>query len=227
MTMQLQFSHQDYQKKAVDAVVQVFHGQPLAKGDFALTGHNASVRYAADGTIGNALQLSEDQLLANVQQVQRANLRNAQGEPDLSQVSTELLGDVVQELRNGETSPRLVPHLSLEMETGTGKTYTFIRTMYELNKQYGFKKFVVVVPSVAHRSCISRFRARRVTRSRAPNGSSSNNSTGSSTMARAIDTRWRIPPDSCRGTLSRKSDKPTISASDATRALSTCMPDRR
>ena len=151
MTMQLQFSHQDYQKKAVDAVVKVFDGQPLAKGEFSLAGQNPSVRYAADGTIGNALQVSEEQLLANVQAVQKAHLRNAQGEPDPSQVSQTLLGDVVQELRNGEISPRLVPHLSLEMETGTGKTYTFIRTMYELNKKYGFKKFVVVVPSVAIR----------------------------------------------------------------------------
>ena len=57
MTMQLQFSHQDYQKKAVDAVVKVFDGQPLAKGEFSLAGQNASVRYAADGTIGNALHL--------------------------------------------------------------------------------------------------------------------------------------------------------------------------
>lgn len=151
MTMQLQFSHQDYQKKAVDAVVKVFDGQPLAKGEFSLAGQNASVRYAADGTIGNALHLSEEQLLANVQGVQLANLRNAQGEPDPSQVSPKLLGDEVQELHDGVASTRLVPHLSLEMETGTGKTYTFIRTMYELNKQYGFKKFVVVVPSVAIR----------------------------------------------------------------------------
>lgn len=149
--MQLQFSHQDYQKKAVDAVVRVFDGQPLAKGDFVLAGQNASVRHAGDGTIGNALVLSDDQLLANVQQVQRANLRNAKGEPDPSQVSAQLHGEEAAELRNGEASRRLVPHLSLEMETGTGKTYTFIKTMYELNKQYGFKKFVVVVPSVAIR----------------------------------------------------------------------------
>lgn len=149
--MQLQFSHQDYQKKAVDAVVQVFHGQPLARNEFSLTGHNASVRYAADGTIGNALHLSEEQVLANVQKVQLANLRNAKGEPDHSQFSTKLLGDELQELRDGLVSNRLVPHLSLEMETGTGKTYTFIKTMYELNKKYGFRKFVVVVPSVAIR----------------------------------------------------------------------------
>jgi type III restriction enzyme len=148
-TMQLQFSHQDYQARAVQAVVQVFHGQPLAKGDFALSGSNASVRYAADGSIGNALQLSEEQFLANVQMVQLANLRNARGEPDPALQSATLLGDLVDGVN--VAGQRLVPHLSLEMETGTGKTYTFIKTMYELNKQYGFKKFVVVVPSVAIR----------------------------------------------------------------------------
>jgi len=154
MTMQLQFSHQDYQSRAVQAVVQVFDGQPLAKGDFALSGPSASVRYAADGSIGNALQLSEEQLLANVRKVQLANLRNAQGEPDPALQSATLLGDEVDEVVDqaaGVAGKRLVPHLSLEMETGTGKTYTFIKTMYELNKQYGFKKFVVVVPSVAIR----------------------------------------------------------------------------
>ena len=149
--MQLQFTHQDYQKNAVDAVVKVFDGQPLAKGEFALAGQNASVRYATDGTIGNALHLSDEQLLANVQKVQLAHLRGASGEPDTSQVSQTLLGEEVQHVRGAVTSSRIVPHLSLEMETGTGKTYTFIRTMYELNKQYGFKKFVVVVPSVAIR----------------------------------------------------------------------------
>ena len=56
MTMKLQFSHQDYQTKAVDAVVKVFDGQPLAKSEFALTGQNASVAYAGDGSIGNALK---------------------------------------------------------------------------------------------------------------------------------------------------------------------------
>jgi type III restriction enzyme len=150
-TMQLQFNHQDYQTRAVQAVVQVFDGQPLANSDFVLSGANASVRYAADGSIGNALQLSEEQLLANVRNVQLANLRNAKGEPDTALQSATLLGDVIDEVVGGVPGKRLVPHLSLEMETGTGKTYTFIKTMYELNKKYGFKKFVVVVPSVAIR----------------------------------------------------------------------------
>jgi type III restriction enzyme len=138
MTMKLQFSHQDYQTKAVDAVVKVFDGQPLAKSDFALTGQNASVSYAGDGSIGNALKLSDDQLLANLQAVQKAN-----GLPPSSAL-------VASQSDNGKEA--FCPlNFTTEMETGTGKTYTFIKTMYELNRVYGFKKFVVVVPSVAIR----------------------------------------------------------------------------
>lgn len=137
-TMKLQFTHQDYQARAVDAVVKVFDGQPLAKSDFSLSGESASVEYAADGTIGNSLKVSEEQLLANVKKVQQGNS---------IEVSQEL---VASKSDNGkETFCPL--NFSLEMETGTGKTYTFIRTMFELNKVYGFKKFLVVVPSVAIR----------------------------------------------------------------------------
>lgn len=137
-TMKLQFSHQDYQTQAVNAVVKVFDGQPLAKSDFALTGQNGSVTYAADGSIGNGLKLSDEQVLANVQAVQKAN-----GLP----VSAELVASLSDNQKEG-----FCPlNFTIEMETGTGKTYTFIKTMYELNKLYGFKKFVVVVPSVAIR----------------------------------------------------------------------------
>ncbi len=137
-TMKLQFSHQAYQTRAVEAVVQVFDGQPLAKSDFSLAGQAASVEYANDGSIGNALKLSDEALLANVQKVQQANG---------VAVSSELVKSVSD---NGKEE--FCPlNLTLEMETGTGKTYTFIKTMYELNKMYGFRKFVVVVPSVAIR----------------------------------------------------------------------------
>lgn len=137
-TMKLQFSHQAYQTRAVEAVVQVFDGQPLAKSDFSLAGQAASVEYANDGSIGNALKLSDEVLLANVQKIQHANGVS---------VSSELVKSVSD---NGKEE--FCPlNLTLEMETGTGKTYTFIKTMYELNKVYGFRKFVVVVPSVAIR----------------------------------------------------------------------------
>ncbi len=141
MTMKLQFAHQDYQKRAVDAVVKVFDGQPLAKSDFALTGQSGSVTYAADGSIGNGLKLSDEQVLANVQAVQKAN--------GLA-LSAELVASV-SDARGAGKEVFCPLNFTIEMETGTGKTYTFIKTMYELNKLYGFKKFVVVVPSVAIR----------------------------------------------------------------------------
>jgi type III restriction enzyme len=138
-TLKIQFSHQSYQKDAVDAVVGVFDGQPLANHEFTLVQQHSSVRRASDGSVGNMLHLSTEQLLENVQKVQAKNFADAKGAPDVSKQSKELLGD------------NDAPHFSLEMETGTGKTYVFIKTMYELNKTYGFKKFVVVVPSVAIR----------------------------------------------------------------------------
>ena len=137
--MKLQFTHQAYQTCAVQAVVHVFDGQPLAKSEFALAGQNASVNYSIDGSIGNALTLSDEQLLANVQKVQ---VHNA-----LKEISTELAAS-----KSDKGTEVFCPlNFTLEMETGTGKTYTFIKTMYELNAVYGFKKFVVVVPSVAIR----------------------------------------------------------------------------
>lgn len=137
-TMKLQFSHQDYQAKAVDAVVKVFDGQPLAMSEFALSVHNTSIAYAGDGSIGNSLKLSEDQLLINLQEVQKDNGL---------QPSNAL---IASKSENGNEDFCAL-NFTIEMETGTGKTYTFIKTMYELNKVYGFKKFVVVVPSIAIR----------------------------------------------------------------------------
>ena len=149
--MKLQFSHQDYQARAVEAVIQAFDGQPLAKSDFALMANNGSVSYTADGSIGNNLKLSDEQLLLNVNTVQLKNFSDPEGSVDPKILSKELLGDLYQVIEENKTIEKFCPHFSLEMETGTGKTYTFIKTMYELNKVYGFKKFVVVVPSVAIR----------------------------------------------------------------------------
>lgn len=138
LEMKLQFTHQEYQTRAVQAVVQVFDGQPLAKTDFALDNQNASIEYLEDGTIGNALRLSDEQILLNVQKVQKANEVEA---------SDKLVSSVSE---NGK-EVFCALNFTIEMETGTGKTYTFIKTMYELEKAYGFKKFVIVVPSVAIR----------------------------------------------------------------------------
>ena len=134
--MKLQFNHQEFQTRAVNAAVRVFDGQPLAKSDFALAGQNASVAYAPDGTIANFLQLSDEQLLANVQKVQADNG---------VAVSDALIASKSAKGKDKKEEVFCPYNFTLEMETGTGKTYTFIKTMYELNKVYGFKKFVIVV----------------------------------------------------------------------------------
>lgn len=110
-----------YQQEAIKAVVNLFDGQPQDES-VELYGLGEQQTYLIDG-IGNKLILSDEQMLANVRKVQRRN--------DVP-VSEKLDG----------------MNFSVEMETGTGKTYVYLRTIYELNKKYGFKKFVIVVPSV-------------------------------------------------------------------------------
>ena len=121
--MKLHFDpNQQYQLDAINAIVGVFEGQPLNHGDFSFTIDTPLPM----GGVGNQLTISDEQILKNVQTVQTENEIHA---------SPELDG----------------MHFSVEMETGTGKTYVYLRTIYELNKHYGFKKFVIVVPSIAIR----------------------------------------------------------------------------
>ena len=155
--MKFTFKIQQYQTDAVDAVVQVFQGQP----------YTASTSYMRDiGTLSNmsgqmrllpgleddtqleiedlmseigykneALQLTDDQLLQNI--------RNLQQESNIHQ-SDALVAPL------GRVS------LDVEMETGTGKTYVYIKTMFELNRRYGWSKFIVVVPSIAIREGVKK-----------------------------------------------------------------------
>ena len=119
----------DYQVQAIDAVCDLFNGQETCRTEFTVT------RDAADGQtrmafaendlgIGNRLTLLDDEILANLHNIQ---------------------------LRHGlAPSPSLESgDFTVEMETGTGKTYVYLRTIFELNKRYGFTKFIIVVPSVA------------------------------------------------------------------------------
>lgn len=114
-----------FQADAISAVIKVFDGQPLAESTFSMavtTGDILGMEQSELG-LGNRLVLNDDRLLANVQKIQEAN--------SIAKVS-QLQGR----------------HFSIEMETGTGKTYVYLRTIFELNKVYGFKKFIIVVPSV-------------------------------------------------------------------------------
>jgi type III restriction enzyme len=141
--MKLQFdAQQEYQIAAVDAVVDLFDGQPLNKGDFEIAfdtkgqGLFASQVQTELG-IGNQLVIDREVLLKNLQRVQERN--------DLD-VDAKLLPEDYY----SQTIPSAL-NFSVEMETGTGKTYVYLRSIFELNRKYGFKKFIIVVPSVAIR----------------------------------------------------------------------------
>lgn len=121
----------DYQRDAINAVVDLFVGQPIADSAFSVSLSEADVNTLAlsELGIGNRLMLTDDAILSNVHSVQERN--------DILKI------DALQ----GR-------HFSVEMETGTGKTYVYLRTMFEMNKRYGFTKFIIVVPSVPIREGI-------------------------------------------------------------------------
>ncbi|WP_430867199.1 DEAD/DEAH box helicase family protein [Demequina aurantiaca] len=135
---------QQYQLDAIDAVLEVFNGnEEQGRSEVADLVLDDGTLDALDRVvIGNQLELSSEQL--------RRNLRAAQDKPmpaeDGGEVPT-IPEDLRQNWLNGET----VPDLSVEMETGTGKTYVYIRTCLEMHERYGFSKFVIVVPGVAIR----------------------------------------------------------------------------
>lgn len=138
--MKLQFNANEiYQLEAIQAVVELFDGQPDASQNAVTFIDEAfsSLRLTETG-IANNLVITEEQWLANC--------RNIQTEHELP--ASEILE--VMKLSDG-TSVGEFPNFTVEMETGTGKTYVYLRTVHELHKTYGFKKFVIVVPSVAIR----------------------------------------------------------------------------
>ncbi|KKP83928.1 MAG: Type III restriction enzyme, res subunit [Candidatus Moranbacteria bacterium GW2011_GWF2_35_54] len=149
--MKLQFdSKQQYQIDAVNSVTSLFNGQPLNKGDFELEIEKNSGQMIIDGgfVVGNNLLLKEEEIIKNLHIVQEQNkLEKADAENLNTRFGTFKYG----ERRYGESSQKLKDGLnfSIEMETGTGKTYVYLRTIHELYKKYGFKKFIIVVPSVA------------------------------------------------------------------------------
>jgi type III restriction enzyme len=127
--MRIKFdAQQPYQLDAIDAIVRVFDGQPQTRGQFEinLDTETAASRTFNELAVGNNLALSEESILDNVKGVQVTNGLDE---------STALDG----------------MNFTVEMETGTGKTYIYLRTIHELHKKYGFTKFVVVVPSIAIR----------------------------------------------------------------------------
>ncbi len=142
--MKLHFdSNQQYQLDAIDSVTSLFEGQPLNKSEFEISG-NGSLSFSELG-FGNNISITETDLLKNLQQVQQKNEIAPSGELEKFDFKE------IDEAGNEKVINTLFPNFTVEMETGTGKTYVYLRTIYELNKLYGFSKFVIVVPSIAIR----------------------------------------------------------------------------
>lgn len=148
--MKFNFKIQQYQTDAVEAVARVFSGQPHYDKvsyirDLGKPQANQQIRLAMTededdllsetGYKNETIELTDEQLLDNIRTIQNENN---------IKVSDKLIGNV------GRCS------LDIEMETGTGKTYVYIKTMFELNKLYGWSKFIVVVPSIAIREGVNK-----------------------------------------------------------------------
>lgn len=130
--MKLQFKKQIFQDDAVNAVCDIFTGQPFSRPTFiADQGRIGDVYPITRTGFYNSPILQNVNLLANLQSVQKENN---------IPLSQSLEGNNASDI-----------NLTVEMETGTGKTYVYIKTMYELNKRYGWSRFIIVVPSVAIR----------------------------------------------------------------------------
>src|SRR5665811_1628085 len=149
--MKLQFKVQEYQTEAVDSVVECFAGQPKQDGVSyridpgkqkpTATPALFETNSTPDSGLRNAeIALSPKQLLENINSVRTKPHRN--------------LG-ALGEMKDSKAAPG-APNLDVEMETGTGKTYVYIKTIMELHKRYGWSRFIIVVPSVAIREGVKK-----------------------------------------------------------------------
>lgn len=125
--MKLKFKNQEFQTEAVNAVADLFAGQEKSTATFSIDSNPEQMKLIQnDFGFGNKLEIDNDTLLSNMHSIQRRHKLPLSRDYDNRQ-------------------------FSIEMETGTGKTYVYTKTVLELNKRYGFSKFIIVVPSVAIR----------------------------------------------------------------------------
>ena len=148
--MKLQFKIQPYQTDAVESTVDIFNGQPnqglleykIDQGKVYVIDNGKRIEQKGlgfsefdTGYKNGEIVLSEGELLKNIHQIQTQN-------------NIHLSNEVIKRLGACQ--------LDIEMETGTGKTYVYVKTMFELNKRYGWTKFIVVVPSIAIREGVKK-----------------------------------------------------------------------
>lgn len=159
--MRLQFKDQQFQLDAVNAVIQCFIGQEIIQvaGRYrrdlgiCLKPQQAKLSHDTEDETGyknSPLTISSDILLTNIQRVQREhNLRESHSlinttksrDPDTKKMVDHRMGECI---------------LDIEMETGTGKTYVYLRTMFELSQHYGWNKYIIVTPSIAVREGVKK-----------------------------------------------------------------------
>lgn len=174
MSVKIQFdSNQDYQLKAVDSVVNLFNGLSreelgndieISTYDYTSKDGELFAQNETDATanVDELFELNETELLDSINEIRKTNNSESAtklpskadwSDTDFNDGDT-LTGDVYS------SEYWRYPEFTINMETGTGKTYVYLRTIYALNEKYGFKKFIVVVPSVAiYEGAISTFNA--------------------------------------------------------------------
>ena len=146
--MRIQYKHQKFQADAAKAVVDVFAGQPYMTGSYLI-----DRGYYSTGVMGGGVDVN----YGNVQMEE--SWEGWRNQPIVPALNDRI---ILEHLQKVQRSYQLKPsdklegrengyNLTVEMETGVGKTYTYIKTMYELNRAYGWSKFIVVVPSIAIR----------------------------------------------------------------------------
>ena len=152
--MKLRFKHQKFQEDATNAVCDVFAGQPNETRKFLLdqgdSGSTVPTLFGdtKTGWANPEIHLREEDILKNLREIQKSH-------KILPSNKLEMLTSKV-EWDDGRKQNVTKPVFTIEMETGTGKTYTYIKTMYELNARYGWSKFIIVVPSIAIREGVAK-----------------------------------------------------------------------
>ena len=157
--MKLKFKVQPHQTLAVNAVVDCFAGQPMATGlshrtdaSFLQPEGQPPLESDHEGYRNASLVLSEIQILENIQKLQRyQNLPVSQSLTDFTTTNPQGERQPVAAAYKNDALAATRVHLDVEMETGTGKTYCYIKTIFEMNKRYGWSKFIIMVPSIAIR----------------------------------------------------------------------------
>ena len=140
--MKVKFEQLQYQIDAVQSIIDLFKGQEECATEFTLStrptpGQTTLSDSALAIGIGNEQKISEEELLKNLNEIQERN---------------GLLVTSLRPIIDAEHPPSF----SIDMETGTGKTFVYTKAIFELNKQYGFKKFIIVVPSIAVKEGVSK-----------------------------------------------------------------------